>query len=147
MHPRFGRAYALVTGPYAACTDAIRDECRATILKTPIIALAIFPSTTEALQPIRNALLGSGHPGGVLTCDPIADGLVVEWNLDRTSLGVVLGLIDIELNRFRAERVNALLSPLPLSWWTRIAAEGLRTPEIAPERVLEELLEESHVRP
>jgi hypothetical protein len=77
----------------------------------------------------------------VLACEPIGGTAIVEWDLDATPFDVVLGLVDIEIDRFRARRVNALLSPLPLEWWTRIAATGLRSPDITAQRVLEEQLE------
>jgi hypothetical protein len=145
VHPRFGRAYALVNGEHAECFDAMRDECRAVVFETPVIALAVFPSVSEALPSIIEALTGPGRPGGVIACDRLSRGVVIEWDLDRTAASVVLGLIDTELDRFHAGRVNELLSPLPLEWWTRIAAEGLRAPEIAPDRVIEALLQAHHV--
>jgi hypothetical protein len=145
VHPRFGRAYALVSDGDSAAKETIRAECRALLIDSPVIALAIFPSVPEALPAIRSALVGPGRPGGVSACDPVGNGLVLEWNLDRTSAEVVLGLVDAELRRFNAGRMSELLSPMPLEWWTRIAAEGLRAPEIAPDRVIEELLEVHHV--
>jgi hypothetical protein len=140
LHPHFGRAYALINGEHAECFGAMRDECRAVVFKTPVIALAVFPSVAEALPSIVEALTGPGRPGGIIACDRLDHGVVIEWDLDRTAASVVLGLIDTELDRFHAGRVNMLLSPLPLEWWTRIASEGLRAPEIAPDRVIENLL-------
>jgi hypothetical protein len=88
-----------------------------------------------------HALGGPGRPAGVLACDAVPGGTIVEWDLDVTSFEVVLNLVDIEIDRFRAQRVNALLTPLPLAWWTRIGATGLHAPDITPDRVLEEQLE------
>jgi hypothetical protein len=77
----------------------------------------------------------------VLTCESAQGAAIVEWDLDVTAYDVVLRLVDIELDRFRARRVSALLSPLPLAWWARIAAAGLHSPDITVQRVLEEQLE------
>jgi len=136
--------YGLVEGP-AACATALREETRAAVFTRPVIALAVSPSVPEALPPLLHALAGPGRPSGVLSCDAYEGGLVVEWDLEITSADVLLGLIDIEMDRFHARRVNELLTPLPLAWSTRIAANGLRAPEITPDRVLEEQLEVQHV--
>jgi hypothetical protein len=142
--PRFGRAYALVEGDVADL-DELRGATRGEVLDAAVIALAVLPNVAEALPLLREALCGPGRPVGIVSCEPCDGGAIVEWNLDRTGADVVLGIIDVELRRFHAARVNHLLSPLPLAWWTRIAAQGLRAPQIAPDRVLVALLEQSDV--
>jgi hypothetical protein len=139
--PACKRTYGLVESADAACASALREATRAAVLDRPIIALAITPSLAEALPPLLHALGGPGRPAGVLSCEAIGGAAIVEWDLDATAIDVVLGLVDIEIARFRARRVNALLTPLPLQWWTRIAASGLRSPDITVARVLEEQLE------
>ena len=135
------RTYGLVEGADALCGAALREATRAAVFDRPIIALAIFPSEAEALPAILEALGGRGRPAGVLGCEEAAGGAIVEWDLDATACEVVLGLVDVEIDRFHAWRSNALLTPLPLAWWTRIAATGLRSPDITEQRVLEEQLE------
>jgi hypothetical protein len=142
--PGFERAYALVEGD-ALDLAAIRAATRGTVLESAVIALAVLPNVAEALPSLLDALGGAGGPVGVVACHAIDGGVIVEWNLDRTEYDVVLGLVDVELQRFHASRVNELLSPLPLEWWTRIAAHGLRAPQIAPDRVLDALLEKVDV--
>ena len=137
----WGRMYALVEPAGTACAAALRAGTRATVFDPAIIALAVSPSTAEALPPLLEALGGPGRPAGVVSCHAHGTGAIVEWDLDRTALDIVLGLIDLEFERFRAYRATELLTPLPLAWWTRIAAGGLRAPEISPERVLETQLE------
>jgi hypothetical protein len=146
VHPRFGRAYALLADADGECIAGIRGECRAIVVEAPVIALAVFPSVEEALPSIIDALCGEGRPVGMVACDLIRGGCILEWDLERTSAELILELIDAELDRFRAHRMSELLSPMPLTWWTRIAAEGLRCPQIRPDRVIEELLERHHVR-
>jgi hypothetical protein len=138
---KYERTYGLVEDVDAACMDALRLRSRAAVFDRPIIALAVVPNAPEALPALLDALGGRARPSGVIGCERCAGGLVVEWDLDETGIDVVMNLIDVETARFRAARVNALLTPLPLRWWTRIAAEGLRAPEISPDRVLEEQLE------
>ena len=135
------RTYGLVENAAAPCASALRETTRATVFDRPVIALAVFPSVGEALPGVMHALGGPGRPAGVLACDAVPGVTIVEWDLDVTSFEVVLNLVDIEIDRFRAQRVNALLTPLPLAWWTRIGATGLRAPDITPDRVLEEQLE------
>ena len=140
----FNRSYALVEGATAGSLE-IQDG--ATVFESPVIALAIRPNVPEALPALLEALGGPGRPDGVYACEEIDGAVVVEWNLDRTPAGVVLALVDIELARFGAARTSELLTPLPLAWWTSIASAGLQAPEIAPDRVLEALIEEHHVAP
>jgi hypothetical protein len=135
------RTYGLVENAGAACATSLREATRATVFDRPVIALAVFPSVREALPPVMHALGGPGGPAGVLACEPCGDGAVVEWDLDVSPFEIVLNLVDLEIDRFHAARVNALLTPLPLAWWTRIAATGLHAPEITAQRVLEEQLE------
>ncbi len=138
----FNRSYALIENASAGFP---RTQNGATVFETPVIALAIRPNVAEALPSLVDALAGSGAPSGVLSCEENSGALIVEWNLDRTPANVVLALADVELARFGSGRVNALLTPLPLAWWTSIASAGLQAPEIAPDRVLEALIEEHHV--
>ena len=140
----FHRSYALVEGVSAG---SLETQDGATVSETPVIALAIRPNVPEALRPLLEALDGSGRPDGIRSCETLSGALIVEWNLDRTPARVVLELVDIELARFGAARVTELLTPLPLAWWTSIASAGLQAPEIAPDRVLEALIEEHHVAP
>lgn len=140
----FERSYALVEG---AAAGSLETQDGATVFEQPVIALAIRPNVPEALPALLEALGGPGRPDGVRSCEEIAGALIVEWNLDRTAADVVLALIDIELARFGAARTSELLTPLPLAWWTAIASAGLQAPEIAPDRVLEALIEEHHVAP
>ncbi len=139
--PEYDRTYALIEPSSSACIADLREKTRATVLDTPIVAMVVVPSIGEAVPLLLQALGGDGRPSGVTLCEPCGDGVLVEWNLDETPFDVVISLVDIEIDRFRAARINALLAPLPLSWWTRIAAAGLRAPEITADRVLEEQLE------
>ncbi len=139
--PQFGRRYVLVESAPPAARDEFAASTRAALFDGPVIALAVSPSVAEALSPLRDALGGPGGPSGVRGCEIEGDAVILEWDLDRTPYDLIEALIDVELQRYRAARVNALLTPLPLEWLTRLAAYGLHAPEIVPERVLEYQLE------
>lgn len=143
----FDRTYALVEGTSRETlgTTTLGGPPAVTVFETPVIALAIRPNVAEALPAIEQALAGPGRPRGVLAIELIDEHLIVEWNLDVTPAHVLLGVVDVELARFHAARVTELLTPLPLDWWTAIARSGLQAPEIAPDRVLEALIEEHDV--
>jgi hypothetical protein len=145
VHPLYARAYALVEGCEANAAADLASTERITVFETAIIALAVFPSAPEALRGLGEALGGPGRPAGIVATESSDGGIIVEWDLDRTPAAIVLGLIDVEVRRFRAGRRTELLTPLPLAWWTRIASDGLAAPEIAPDRVLEALLEQNGV--
>lgn len=136
QNPHFERTYALIEGVDAALTPEMDPA---------IIALAVRPSTPEALPKLEEALGGGGRPSGMSVCERAGDAVILEWNLEVTPARIVLELVDIELARYHASRTNTLLCRIPLAWWTAIAAEGLSAPEIAPNRVLEALIEEHHV--
>lgn len=144
--PRYDRSYALVEGASDREGLVLSTES-ATVFDTPVIALAIRPNAAEALPALHDLLAGPGRPSGVLGAEAAPDAVLVEWNLDVTPAQVLLALVDIELARCGASRVTELLTPLPLAWWTAIARDGLQAPEIAPDRVLEALIEEQHVVP
>ena len=145
MHtPEFGRAYALVEDASERCVSALRERAGDAFNPSPLIALAIVPSVDEALPPIIDALYGRGGLAGVKSCVRAGDAIIVEWDLERTGAAIVLDLVDVEIARFHARRVNHLLTPLPIAWSARIASEGLGAPEISRDRVLEALLKDAY---
>lgn len=142
---RAKRAYASVEIPdgVGVAADALRAVAQSavTVWDGAVIALAVFPALAEALPPLLDALAGPGRPAGVISCDAIDGGIAVEWDPERTGASVVLGTIDVELSAFACGRTAELLTPLTAAWAARIAAEGLQAPQIAPDRMLETLLE------
>lgn len=143
---RADRSYALMQFPAASEVPPKVFSAAAgsglVAYDVPVIAIAVFPSVGEALPWLVEALGGPGAPAGVTSCEPCAgDGLAIEWDLDVTSAAAVLQLVDVELARFASGRTAELLSPLPPEWIARIAADGLKAPEISPERTLETLVQ------
>lgn len=140
---RPARTYALVEG---SSVDVVRDLLGdATVFDTPIIALALRPNFSEALQDLVRAFGAAGAPAAVRGCTLEGDALVLEWDPGRARIAVLRELAGLELARTHAACTSELLCPLPLEVWTKLAAEGLHAPEIAPNRVLEALLEKHGV--
>ncbi|HEY3676649.1 MAG TPA: hypothetical protein VGK84_11725 [Candidatus Tumulicola sp.] len=137
--PKYDRTYALIEFPDGADPDGLVLDA-AISMGAPTIALAVSPSVPEALPVLAGVLGGPGRPAGVVACERSGDALLVEWDLDRTSSALMLDLIDTELDRFHSGRVTELLTPLSDAWMSRVAAEGLQCPEIAPDRILETLV-------
>jgi hypothetical protein len=136
-----GRTYGLIELPEDA--PAVRAVVRepVTVFEAPIIALAVCPTVPEALPPLAQAFAGPGRPDGILSCEASNGRLILEWNPARTKTALVFSVLDTELRRFASGRTAELLAPLPEAIVAQIAAEGLGTPEIASNRVLETLLD------
>ena len=140
------RTYALVEGPDSLePAEAERSFPQARWYDGAIIALAIEPTPADALPAIEGALGGDGSPAGVLDCTVASGSAIVEFQPELTSPTLILDLVDVELRRFHGYRKVRLLNPLPASLVAHIASAGLQAPEIAPDRILEMLLEQSGV--
>ena len=139
----FGRLYARIEGDAPGLGSALHALQCAVVVDSELIALAVTPSTPEALPLLEDALGGPGRPSGVVGCDRVDDAVIVEWNPERTSAATILAIIDSELARLHASRHNSLISPLSLAALARVASEGLAASEIVPERILEVQLERS----
>jgi hypothetical protein len=147
---RAGRSYALLHFPHDAeaqashAAELVRAAAAANgsvLYDSPVIALAVFPTVAEALPLLLSALGGEGRPAGVRACTPCENGgMVVAWDLERTPATIVLGVVDVELARFAAGRSVELLTPLAPHWIAQLAADGLGTPEISDDRILEALV-------
>lgn len=134
------RTYGLVETDEDRARE-IGEAASATVYQTAIIALAVFPAIPEALPHLIDALAGTGRPSGLLECVRSGQEVIIEWDPERCSAEVVMGLVDVELQRFRSGRTAELLSPLPESIVARICADGLQCAEVTADRILETLLD------
>lgn len=140
------RTYALVEGSTAVePAELLAALPAARAFDTAIIVLAIEPTPPDALPAIAEALSGAGGLTGVLECKRSGRALIVELEPHKTSPALVLQLADIELRRFSGYRRVRTLAPLPADVVAAIAANAMQAPEVAPDRILETLLEESRV--
>jgi hypothetical protein len=145
-HAAAKRTYGLVQGPASLEPSEVEPAfSNARWYDEPIIALAIEPTPADALPAIENALAGAGGASGILDCTAVAGLVVVEFQPARTVPSLILNLVDVELRRFHGYRKVTLLNPLPAEVTAQIAAAGLQASEIAPDRILETLLEQSSV--
>jgi hypothetical protein len=135
------RTYGLIELPQGAPAARTVVHEPVTVFETPIIALAVSPSVPEALPLLVEAFGGPGRPDGILSCEASNGRVILEWNPARTKTALVFSVLDAELRRFASGRTAQLLAPLPEAIAAQIAAEGLETPEIASNRVLETLVE------
>lgn len=133
----FGRRYGILEGELG--------EARIVVYDTAIIAIALTPSTAEALPLLEAALQGAGRPTGTLATERIEDALIIEWDPQHTSVAVIFGVVDVELARLHASRRVSVLTPLSTATAALIAAEGLRAAAISRERVLEVRLHEAGI--
>lgn len=134
-------AYALVEGPQGV--DPVELQSRvpeAAWYGESIIALAIEPAPPDALQPLAHALGGPGAPAGV-RCEIRGSSIIVEIEPSITPPALALQLADVELRRFHGSRRTELLAPLSTAVAAAVAAHGLQCAEMAPDRILEPLLE------
>lgn len=141
MHRTIGHSYVLIELPDPHDAEAIGAAAGGAIYETAIIAMAVSPTVPQALPSMLEAVGGPGRPAGILACRRCAGTAVIEWDPSVSSAELVLGVIDVELKRFASGRTSELLVPLPPALVTKIAAEGLRAPQIRPDRVLESFID------
>ncbi len=136
--------YVLIEGPQTVDPAEVSVRVPAHWYDEAIVVLAIEPRPTDALPRLHRRLTGAGAPSALMAARIEEDGLIVECS-PRSAPLVVLAVIDTELRRWNGTRSTRLLAPLPARVWTSIAARGLQAPEIAPDRILESLLEAANV--
>lgn len=136
FHPdaHFERRYGTLKGDIG--------HTHAVLYDTEIIAVAVTPSTSEALPLLESAFVGPGRPSGIVGAERVGDTIIIEWEPQRTTADVVFALIDIELGRFRASRRTCVLTPLSVELVAKIAGEALRAPGISATHVLEARMHE-----
>jgi hypothetical protein len=136
---KLDRTYALIEIPDDVDPAGLAFGA-AIAVGAPTIALAVYPTVAEALPLLHEVFSGPARPSGVVDATLAGGAIVIEWDLDRTPVALVLDLIDAELDRFHSGRTTELLTPLSQAWMARIASDGLQCPDIQPDRILETLL-------
>lgn len=111
-----------------------------------VIELAVTPSPPEALPPVFDALTGAGAPRGVVACERAGSELRLRWDVAVTPASVLRALLRVETGRFAGSYTARLLAPLAPAAAASVAADGLQTPGIVPERILDLLVESAHER-
>jgi len=124
------RTYALV-----ACADpvALADALgEADVREPPVLPLRI---TAGRLVAVEDALVGSGGPNGVVLVGHEAAALIVELRPERTSLALVVALVDAACGG-GARRIEPLL-PLCDATIATFAAAVLGDPALGADRIIE----------
>jgi len=139
---RFARSYVLLSAERGEPSDEFLSRysgvCR---YEQPLLALSIEPEAVEALPFVASALNGSGGPEGVLDARIVDRELLIEFFPSAASWRLLRAVIDVELQRYGSSvRRTTLLSPLTAEMQVRIAADGLREPDLDASRVLEALM-------
>jgi hypothetical protein len=141
INPSAGRSYALLELPDGFDLRELSIAPGEVVYETAVIAWAVFPTVPEALPYLYEALGGVGRPRGVLACRLCPQGAIVEWDPDSGGIEIIMKVVNVELRRFHSGRRAELLSPLTQVLSAKIAASGLKAPEIAADRILELLID------
>jgi len=138
--PRFDRAFASVELREEAGAAALRAATGATVYDATIIALAVSPTLPEALRLWRRRC--RQRPTRRHRLAEVRDGaLCVAWDLAMTDRGRRHGRDRRRTAAFRRGPHGRAPQPAAAGRHDAIVAEGLNAPEIAPDRVLEALIE------
>jgi hypothetical protein len=141
-----GRTYGLVQGPASVePAEAVQALAEARWYEETIIAIAIEPTPKDALPAIAAAFSANAGLAGVVDFAMCDDSALIEFQPLRTMPSLNLNLADVELRRFHGYRKLTLLNPLTSEVLAKVAGAGLQAAEIAPDRILETLLEQSGV--
>lgn len=141
INPSAGRSYALLELPGRLDAAEISTAPGEVVYEAAVIAWAVFPTVPEALPHLYDALGGAGRPKCVLACRPCPQGAILEWDPDLGGMEIVVRLVDVELRRFCSGRRAELLSPLTPVLSAKVAAAGLKAPEVTADRILELLID------
>ncbi len=135
-----GRTYATVVLDAAADTAAVATASAARVDEPPLVVLHVTPRFADRVACIAEALGGPGRPDGVRDMRHDGEVLVVEVDARRTSLAVVLALVDLEAGGAALRRVEPLVA-LDDATLAALAGAALREPDLDATRLIETYLE------
>ncbi|MBV9269662.1 MAG: hypothetical protein JO165_01105 [Candidatus Eremiobacteraeota bacterium] len=140
--PESDRTYALLRSREEIDVPQLQASSGAVILEGTVIALAIEPLQPDALPLLDRALREPAGLAGMRSFECIGNEAIVELDTAVTPVNRLFTVVDVELARFGTPlRRTRVLTPLSPNVLAAIAAAGLECPEIAPDRILESLLE------
>jgi len=133
--------YALLELESEAALAAIREAVpEAEVCAPPHVVLRIEPEHRRHVAALANALAGGGGFAGVVRCATLSDGLVIEVDVRRTPLYLILALIDVEIGA-RNRQIETVL-PLGDDVLAACAGALLQEPELGDAaRMIETHLE------
>jgi hypothetical protein len=138
-HPASGRTYALVDydRDVPPLDEIARLQPSARIDDPPLCVLDIEPAARAACARIAAVLGGPGGPAGVREALVCGNSVLVEFDERRTSLALVVDLIDLELAHEGPGRSIVPLLGLRDDTLAAFSAAVLATPEIDSSRLVE----------
>jgi hypothetical protein len=106
----------------------------------PLLVLRVIPEATRLLETLRAAFAGPGRPAGVAEAYRDGRGVVIEFDPRRSSLALVVALIDAELATAPGRAIQTLV-PLDDVSLTAYAGIVLGIPALTPAHLIETYLE------
>ena len=135
------RSYALLQlssdGPLEAISGALPE---ARIDEPPLAVMAVRLSMAAARPAVFGALGGPGRPLGVVDAYLDGDGIIVEFDAQKTPLMLIVDTIDGELSNAPGRSIVPLV-PLSDDNIAAFAAAALHAPQLDAARILERHIE------
>ena len=135
------RTYASLAVPddFSADTD-VDGYPDARVDVPPLAVLRVTPDARRRIPPLADALGGVGRPSGVIeTYVDAASAVVVEFDPRRTSVALVVALVDAELRTAPGRRIEPLVA-FDDATLVAYAAVALGIPDLSPARLIETYL-------
>jgi hypothetical protein len=106
----------------------------------PLLVLRVVPEASRLLERLCAACSGPGRPAGIAEAYRDGNGVVVEFDPRRSSLALVVALIDAELAAAPGRAIETLV-PLDDVSLTAYAGAVLGLPALSPAHLIETYLE------
>ncbi|HTV73300.1 MAG TPA: hypothetical protein VME66_06335 [Candidatus Acidoferrales bacterium] len=135
-HPGVARTYGLLHFDDGCDLTALARILGARLDEPPLAILEIVPDHERRLPAIAHALWGPGRPAGVADATLTSTSLVVEVNIAKTPLTLILDLVDVELQTAPGRQIVPLI-PLTDAALTALARDLVRDPALDLSRLIE----------
>jgi hypothetical protein len=134
------RTFALVALGASADIETLRAVLPdADVAMPPRAVLRVSAAQARRNAALAAALAGAGRPAGVVASATEADAVVIEVDMRRTPLALVVTLVDVVADGC-ARRIEPVL-PLGDEELTALAGAILGEPNLAPSRLIETYLD------
>jgi hypothetical protein len=136
-HGRLGRTYGLLEldehCDLALLSKALAD---ARFTEPPPAIVEIVPDHERRLPALVHALGGPGRPAGVLDAVSTAHSLVLEIDVTKTALSLILDIVDVELQTAPGRRIIPII-PLTDTMLAALARDLVGDPALDISRLIE----------
>jgi hypothetical protein len=136
-HEGLRRTYGLLELDERCDVAAISSVLAGVQLHEPPLAiLEIVPDHQRRLPALAHALAGNGRPAGIVEASATAHSVVLEVNVAKTPLSLVLDIVDCELETAPGRRIVPLI-PLSDELLAAFARDLLNDPALDVSRLIE----------